>query len=156
MRRSGRAIFGGLLASLLAATAASAFAPTGFGGARLPAASAVTLAGHGFHGLGGGFGGGPRFAGHIGGVPHFSGHIGGIHSFHSYGGPHLYHRGFAYSGNWNHWHGHHRWYRHGYPIYFYGGGYYPYYDDYYSDDYSYPYYGCYYSPRYHARICPDY
>jgi hypothetical protein len=93
--------------------------------------------GGGFHG--GGFGG-------------FHGGFGGFHG-HAMGGPRFASRGFGPRAHFN---GHNfrfaHDFRHRHNRFFFVG--YPYYNDYYYDDYSNS--ACWWSGRYHRWVCPDY
>jgi len=139
MARTQHVIMGGLSAALMSLAAPAIAAPSGLTHAQPFTANQATLV-RGAWGHGGGGGGGWA---HGGG--------GGW----GYGGGWGHHAGGGWGhGGWGHGgYGHRR----GYPYFAYWGGY-PYYNDYYFDDYGYDYSDdtCYYSRRLRARVCPEY
>ena len=126
MPRFYRALFGGLVAGLFGLSGAASAAPSGLPAGKLATEAPAKLIGQ----HGGGMGGGG-------------------HSSHSFGGS------GGSSRNWDHGghHDHHRDHRRGFVGFY--GGYYPYADNYFSDDYGYRNDEvCSYSLRHRATLCP--
>lgn len=143
MARMQNLILGGLSAAVVSFAVPAIAAPAGLAETKPAAANQATLVRGGWGGHGGGGGGGWSHGGGGGGW----GHGGGGWGHHAGGG-------WGHGGGWHHG-GYGR--RHGYPYFAYWGGY-PYYNDYYFDDYGYDYSddACYYSRRLRARVCPEY